>query len=254
MEMKKIVYYIVCGLWLWAASACVEVDNYEAPAETITGKIVDKKNQKLMQTEVGDGGVRLKLLEMSWSDHPTPYYTTVKQDGTFQNTKLFKGNYIVEPLGAFVPLYLTASDGSVMKDERWKGDVRGTTQIDFEVEPFLNVDWAGEPAVNADGTISVRVRITRGTGNEAYHKRLSDVYLFLNASSPYVGDNNKDDRYSVRLEDATMDSCLGQTVELTTPPLPGARLYYVRVGARIDHEIDGRKRYNYNEPKEVSVP
>lgn len=254
MEMKKIVYCIACALWLVAVNACVEVDNYDAPAETITGRIIDKNTQKTMQTEVGDGGVRLKLLEMSWSDHPTPYYTTVKQDGTYQNTKLFKGNYIVEPLGAFVPFYETASDGSVVKDDRWKGDIRGTTQIDFEVEPFLNVEWVGEPVVNADGTLSVRVKITRGTGNEAYHKSVSDVYLFLNASSPYVGDNNKDDRYSVRLDDETMNACLGQTIGLTTPQLPGARTYYVRVGARIDQEVDGRKRYNYNEPKEVAVP
>lgn len=252
--MKKIVYFMACVLWLLTVNGCVEVDNYEAPAETIRGRIIDKNTQETMQTEVGDGGVRLKLLEMSWSDNPTPYYTTVKQDGTYQNTKLFKGNYIVEPLGAFVPLYLTVSDGSMVKDERWKGDIQGTTQIDFEVEPFLNVEWAGEPAVNADGTLSVRVKIRRGTDNDAYHKRLSDVYLFLNASSPYVGDNNKDDRYSVRLDDETMNACLGQTVALTTPQLPGARTYYVRVGARIDHEVDGRKRYNYNEPKVVAVP
>jgi hypothetical protein len=50
-----------------------------------------------------------------------------------------------------------------------------------------------------------------------------------------------------------MNDCLGQTVTLTTPKLPGNRKYYVRVGARIDHEIDGRKRYNYNEPKGVMV-
>lgn len=252
--MKKITYYLACMALLLTANACVEVDNYDAPAESISGKIIDKGRQTPMQTEVGDGGVRIKLLEMSWSDNPTPYYTTVKQDGTYQNTKIFKGNYIVEPLGAFVPLYQTGSDGSVMRDDRWKGDIKGSTPIDFEVEPFLRVEWVSEPAVNADGRISATVKITRGTDQPGYQKDLSDVYLFLNSSSPYVGDNNKDDRYSVRLDNEAMQGCLGQTVTLTTSELPAKRTYYVRVGARIDHEIDGRKRYNYNEPKEVAVP
>lgn len=252
--MKKIACYLSCLVWLLTAGACTEVDNYDAPEETIRGSILDAATGRPMPTEVGDGGVRLKLLEMSWSDNPTPYYTTVKQEGVYQNTKIFAGTYIIEPLGAFVPLYETASDGSVVKDERWKGEVKGTTQIDFEVEPFLRVEWVGEPAVDAEGMISAQVRITRGTDKAAYQKNLSDVYLFVNSSSLYVGDNNKDDRYSVRLDNETMEGCLGQTVTLKTPKLPGKRTYYVRVGARIDHEIDGRRRYNYNEPKEVAVP
>lgn len=252
--MKRIVYYVACFMLLFTANACTEVDNYDAPEETIMGRIIDKKTQKPMQTEVGDGGVRLKMLEMSWSDNPTPYYTTVKQDGTYENSKIFKGNYIIEALGAFVPTYMTNSEGKVVKDERWKGDIKGKTQIDFIVEPFLNVEWIGEPKVNGDGTISATFKVTRGTDNVEYHKGLSEVYLFLNSSSTYVGENNKDDRYSVRMDDATKNNCIDQTVTLTTPQLPGQRNYYVRVGARIDHEIDGRKRYNYNEPKTVTVP
>lgn len=252
--MKKIAYYLSCLAMLFMANACVDVDNYAEPEETIVGSIIDRNTQKPMPTEVGDGGVRLKLLEMSWSDNPTPYYTTVKQDGTYRNTKIFGGNYIIEALGAFVPMYVIDSEGKTVKDERWKGDIKGTVQIDFEVEPFLHVEWAGEPTANADGTISASIKITRGTDNVNYHKNLSDVYLFLNSSSPYVGDNNKDDRYSVRLSNEKMNECLGQTITLTTPKLPGNRKYYLRAGARIDHETDGRKCYNYNEPKEIVVP
>lgn len=252
--MKKIACYLSSLVLLLATNACTDIDNYDAPAETIQGSILDVQTGQPMPTEVGDGGVRLKLLEMSWSDNPTPYYTTVKQEGVYQNTKIFAGTYIIEPMGAFVPLYQTASDGSVVKDERWKGDVKGTTRIDFEVEPFLHVEWVGSPAVDAEGMISAQVKITRGTANAEYQKNLSDVYLFVNSSSPYVGDNNKDDRYSVRLDNDAMNTCLGQTVTLKTPQLPGKRTYYVRVGARIDHEIDGRRRYNYNESKEVAVP
>lgn len=249
--MKKVIYYISCLMLLFTANACVEIDNYDEPEEAIFGKVVDKNSGRPVYTEVGDGGIRLKLLELSWSDNPTPYYTTVKQDGTYQNTKIFKGHYNIEALGAFVPMYQRDGNGNVTKDERKVLDIEGTVELNFEVEPFLTVEWVGEPTTNADGTISAQVKITRGTTNADYQQELSDVWLFVNSSSTYVGENNKDDRYSRHLEGDDAKNAIGQTITVTTPKLPTDRAYYLRAGARINKEIDGRKRYNYNEPKTV---
>lgn len=48
---------------------------------------------------------------------------------------------------------------------------------------------------------------------------------------------------------------LGQTITLTTTgELPAGRTYYIRVGARIDKDIEGAKRYNYTDVKEVQIP
>ncbi len=42
--------------------------------------------------------------------------------------------------------------------------------MDFEVEPFLNVEWVGEPVYNsADQTVSVQVRFTAVHANTAFH-------------------------------------------------------------------------------------
>lgn len=251
--MKKVIYYIACLMLLFTANACVEIDNYDAPAETIYGKVVDKNTGKPVYTEVGDGGIRLKLLELSWSDNPTPYYTTVMQDGTYQNTKIFKGHYNIEALGAFVPMFQRDGNGNVTKDERKVLDIKGSVELNFEVEPFLTVEWVGEPVANADGTISAQVKIVRGTTNAAYQQDMSDVWLFVNSSSPYVGENNKDDRYSAHLSGGDAKNAINQTITLTTPKLPANRTYYMRAGARIDKEIDGRKRYNYNEPKTLKM-
>ena len=48
---------------------------------------------------------------------------------------------------------------------------------------------------------------------------------------------------------------IGKTVTLTTTgELPTGRTWYIRVGARIDKDIAGAKRYNYTEVKEIKLP
>lgn len=252
--MKKIIYSIVAGLFILAGTSCQKFDNYDEPEETLQGTIVDKETQEPFQTEVAENGVRIKLLEYSWSDNPTPYYFYVKQDGTFNNTKIFKGNYNIEPQGAFVPLVQTDSNGSVLSDESVTMDIKGTVSLNFEVEPFLRVAYVGEPVINGN-SISVQVKITRGTTNPDYQQDLADVCLFINSSSPYVGNNNYDDRYDRHLTGDELKDMIGQTVTLTTDgELPTGRTYYIRVGARIDKDIAGAKRYNYTDVKEVNVP
>ncbi|MCD7930601.1 MAG: DUF3823 domain-containing protein [Tannerellaceae bacterium] len=240
--MKKIVY-LLSGILLLAAS-CAPLDNYDEPEETLRGTIIDKGTGKGVQTEVGDGGIRLKLMEYSWSDNPEAYYFTCMQDGTFNNTRIFKGNYGVTPLGAFVPV----------EDEKII-DIKGVAELNFEVEPFLRVEWVGSPVVNSNGSITVKVKVTRGTANPAYQQDLNDITLFINSSSPYVGDNNYDNRYITRIEkDDNPTALLDQEITLTTSgEFSKDRTYYIRVGARIDVTIDGRVRYNYNEPLTVEI-
>ena len=123
--MKKIIYSIVYALCLFCFTSC-EYDNYEAPAETFKGTVIDNTTGKGFQTEVGDGGVRFKMLELSWSNNPTPWYFTCKQDGQFQDTKVFEGNYNITPLGAFVPFVQTDNTGKITKDESLTIDIKGT--------------------------------------------------------------------------------------------------------------------------------
>ena len=112
----------------------------------------------------------------------------------------------------------------------------------------------GDPVVNGN-KITVQAKITRGTDNPDYQQSLSDVYLFINSSSPYVGNNNFDDRYDKHLSGEDVNNILGKTVTLTTEgELPTGRTYYLRVGARIDKDIDGVKRYNYADVITVDLP
>lgn len=253
--MKK-VYYLLCCLLIFAVTSC-EYDNFDGPSETLRGKVVDVNTGKPVQTQIGDDGIRLKLLEYSWSDNPEPYWFSTMQDGTFNNTKIFKGEYNIEVIGPFVPIYQFDSNGNVIVDERQTVQVKGTTNLAFEVEPFLNVEWVGEPVINPDRTISVQVKITRGTSNVKYHKKIVDLRLFINSSSPYVGDNNYHQVYTNHLQGDNANNALDNVVTLkTNGKLPEGRTWYLRVGARIDYanESDGKRRYNYSTPISIKVP
>jgi hypothetical protein len=251
--MKKILYAIaVCAIAL-SAGSCKKLDNYDSPNETLTGSVIDAGTGKTLQTENGSG-TRIKLLETSWSDNPTPFYISSMQDGTFNYTKLFPGTNKISAEGAFVPLVQTDGSGATVVDKSQTVEVKGTTTVNFSVDPFLRIEWVGEPVLNNDGTLTVNFKITRGTNDPSFQQNITDVHLFLN-SNKFVGNNNYDNRYSPQIDfnGSSANAQLGQTISLTTKggPLPTKRDYFLRVGARTDY---GLKYYNYTDVKTISVP
>ncbi len=246
--MKKIIYLLILVICLCSCSD----DNYDAPSETFSGTLIDQVTGSGFQTEVGDNGVRFKMSEISYDDNPTPWYFTCRQNGEFQDTKVFAGTYNIIPLGAFVPFVQTNDDGDTTKNESVTIAVNGAVTHDFTVDPFLVVSWVGDPVVS-NGKITVQAKIERGTSDPGFQQDCADIKLFVNSSSYYVGDNNYDSRYTVSVDNP--NDVLGQTITITTPELPYSNAtYYIRVGARINYTVDGTKRYNYNEPLAVTVP
>ena len=251
--MKKLLYY-AAFIITTVSMSCSKLDNYPAPGATLTGSVVDAGLKNTVQTETGGGGTRIKLEEISWSNNPTPLYFNAMQDGSFNNTKLFAGTDRVSVEGAFVPLVQYDANGTVVVDKRQTVELaNGSTHIEFSVEPFLRVEWVGNPVLNADSTITVQLKFTRGTSNPAFQNDVSDVFLYLN-TVPYVGNNNYDNRYSrqVNYSGAAGNALLGQTITLTTPgKLPPKRSYWLRVGARTTY---GLKQYNYTDIKTIAAP
>jgi hypothetical protein len=249
--IMKTTFYIVTCFLLIISFSCSKIDNYTAPSQTLTGMVMDATTKQPVQTEAGQSGTRIKLLETSWSDDPTPQYLASKQDGSYNDNKLFAGTYIATAEGAFAPMIQTDANGDTTVDNSQTIEIKGgTTTVDFSVEPFLNVEWVGDPVINTDGSITAQVKITRGTSNPNYQQSLTDMFLFV-SNTQYAGNNNYDPRYSNQL--SLGDSVLNQTISITTKggALPGKRDYFLRVGARIDY---GLKQYNYNEPVSVSIP
>ena len=245
--MKKIFYYSALCLAIAITSSCSKVDNYPAPSDTLTGSTIDEATGKTLQTEVGGGGTRVKLLETSYSANPVPIYFQSKQDGTFNNTKVFSATYKVSVEGPFVPIVQTDNTGTVVSDSSQTVVLKGSATVNFKVQPFLRIEWVGTPVVNADKTVTVQVKITRGTNIPAYQLDVTNINLYV-SNTQYDGSNNYDPRYSTltSYSGSTGTALLGQTISITTTggALPDQDVYF-RVGARINA---GLNQYNYTTP------
>lgn len=249
--MKTVRYILISLFTICFFTSCQEDDNYPAPAETFAGSVVDAETGEPFQTAIGSTGVRIRMMEYSWSETPTPYDMFAMMDGRFNNTKIFKGDYGVKVDGAFVDL----------PEERIA--IAGRVEKTYEVEPFLRVTWVGEPVVNNDGTASVQVKIERGTTNPNYQQDLAEVWLFV-SETQYVGDFSYSPNFSTRLTGATLP-LLGETVTINTG-WPGgvgtgaqrlfpdySRKYFLRVAARINKQVNSTNVYNYTTVKEITT-
>jgi hypothetical protein len=256
--MKKIIFFTMISMVIAFISSCKpELDNYAAPAETLTGKITDLSTGLPIQLESGGGGSQIRLEEISWGTNVTPWDFNAKQDGTFNNTKIFAGTYRVYPFGGpYVPIYLASATAPI--DKRDTTVIKGIVTKEFKVEPFLKVQWVGAPVLNADTTVTIQCRFDRGTTNAAFQFNVADVYFCVN-NTPFVGVglglNDQNMSTQVVYSGTAGNLLLGTTVTITSKTtkkfVGGPRTFYLRVGARTADNIN--KRYNYTDVKVFSI-
>ena len=160
---------------------------------------------------------------------------------------MFSATYKVSVEGPFVPIVQTDNTGTVVSDSSQTVVLKGSATVNFKVQPFLRIEWVGTPVVNADKTVTVQVKITRGTNIPAYQLDVTNINLYV-SNTQYDGSNNYDPRYSTltSYSGSTGTALLGQTISITTTggALPDQDVYF-RVGARINA---GLNQYNYTTP------
>ena len=117
--MKKITFCtLLCALVTFGSCDMFKVDNYDEPGETLQGEVIDVATGERILTDQGSEGIRVRLTELSWGDnvqHNPDFYCM--PDGTFQNTKLFKGTYNIRIDGPFIPLVREDEYGVPLADE-----------------------------------------------------------------------------------------------------------------------------------------
>jgi hypothetical protein len=261
---------------LFSFSSCdlFKIDNYDEPAETLQGEVVDAATGERVLTDQGSEGIRVRLTELSWTGVETPTHNpdfNCMPDGSFQNTKLFKGTYNIRIDGPFIPLVRENSDGVPLADETQTTEIKGVTKVRFEVQPFLKIEWIGEPTVS-NGKITARVRVTRAVSDADFRTKIepmggynnsflnvTDIQLFVSYSSS-VGYRARDERWSSQIEytGSEFNSLLGQTITIQSiGTIPSGRTIFVRAAARINYDTpkgSGTRRWNYNEAMEVMIP
>lgn len=271
---KTIIYSLALATISLSLSSCslFELDNYDEPSETIKGAVTDAATGEPVLTDQGSEGIRVRLTELSYGDnveHNPDFFC--RPDGTYQNTKIFKGNYNIRIDGPFIPLVRETSDGTVIADESVTTDIKGTTVVNFKVQPFLKVEIVGIPQIS-NGKISAKVKVTRAVSKDEFRTKIepmgdydesfsnvTDIQLFVSYSST-VGYRARDERWSSKIEyaGASFEPLLGQEVEITSAgTIPSNRKVFIRAAARINYATpvgSGTRRWNYSEAMEVNVP
>lgn len=273
--MKKTLLYIWAAVSLMSVTSCAlfELDNYDAPEETLRGRVIDQTTGTPVLTDQDSKGIRVRLTELSWEGNVIPFDFNCMPDGTFQNTKLFEGEYRIEVDGPFIPLVRETSDGVPLADGSQIHKIKGVTEVEFKVQPFLNVEFTDIPQVT-NGKITAHVKVIRGVSKEEFKEKIepmgsykdeftdiTDIQLFV-SYSPKVGYRARDEVWSneLRYEGASFDDSAdnGDIVTITSRgTIPSGRKVYIRAAARINYDTpvgSGTRRYNYSEPFEVWIP
>ncbi|MCL4482246.1 MAG: DUF3823 domain-containing protein, partial [Bacteroidetes bacterium] len=218
----------------------------------------------------GSEGTRIRLRELSWKETKVPdnFDFFCMKEGIFQNTKIFSGHYNVRIDGAFIPLVRLGITGDTIADETKYIDIKGITQVEFKVQPFLKLEWIGQPTVN-NGQITATVKVTRAVSPADFKAKIepmgnyndnflnvTDVRLFV-SQVPFVGYREWDNRYSTELDFSgnSFEAQLGQPLTITTKGvIPAGRTVFIRAAARINYATENIKRHNYNEAIRVDIP
>jgi hypothetical protein len=260
ISMKMQIKYFCLAAVMAGLFSC-EIDNLEGPNASIKGTIYDH-NGKALQTEQGGGNMKIRMTELSWKEEVVaPRDLNVKMDGTYENSKIFAGKYLIHPYqGAFYPL-----DSAEMKTE----DISGSATVDFTVTPYVDVEWVSRPAVvhiNAGEhpnyannpsanypagdyfQASVRFNIVNKDGQN--HPGVQYGRFFV-SNTHFVADNNKLGEYSRELAFTNANAGTVITFTADQPVKYTGMTFYLRVGFKCN-DVD--KKYNYTEPVALPVP
>lgn len=267
--MKKIFGSTLFLMALISFNAC-KPDNYELPKETIKGRVVDAATGELVLTDQGSEGTRVRLRELSWKETAVPdnFDFFCMKEGIFQNTKVFAGHYNVRIDGAFIPLVRRNAAGDTLANESKNIDIKGVTEVEFRVQPFLKVEWVGTPTI-ANGKITAQIRVTRAVSPADFKAKIepmggyndnmlnvTDVRLFV-SQVPYVGYREWDNRYSTEIgySGTAFNALLGQPITITTNgTIPTGRTVFIRAAARINYATENIRRHNYNAALRIDMP
>lgn len=263
--MKKILY-LIFGVALLSLSSCFELDNWDEPDCTWQGTVTDSYTNRPILSSQNDW--QMRIWERSWDGHEGGAVThqdlRIKQDGTYQNTKLFAGTYDFLPYnGPFWPL-------DTIKGLQLK---KSLTQ-DFTVTPYIQIVDPVIELLKEDDTyyikmtFKVRAPLLEKDGVEL--PRLYELRPFLslttfcgNGTDSFIDqpEYNADVRIRPNLTNAanSWESLIEKgagdntTAEYTFDLLPvkNGYIYHCRIGAAVN---DTYRKHVYSPIVKIEVP
>lgn len=221
--------YKIIGKTLFIAIAALalhacDLDNYDGPTASISGRIIDKETGELVEQDAING-TQIEYIEHGY-ENPANQYMIFKVDGTYMNKLMFANDYTMQ-----IPR------GNCLPTEPVEITVKGKTVLDFEVTPYLRIK---NLRIEREGdNLVAYFNVQQTTQNIVVNMGL---YGHVN---PQVGQPLND----VRAEWTPymqLDESITYTLTLNVPAnshvlRPGDE-YYFRVGAVVDAP---EAKYNY---------
>ena len=236
MKLQLSTLLLGAGM-LIAGVSCVKKDNYDAPEASFEGNLVDQASKNNIQTTTGN--VTIRLEQLSWSATPAPQDIPVKMDGTFKNSKLFKGHYRVSIKGgafwAMPPVELDIDKG---------------TKYDFSLTPYLYITNFTHKLDST--TLTLRFNMQAPI---AGMPSITEIQPFVNTTEmvgPGASIRDFSEVYKITVEKEWADmSPADRSPEFVIPNLIRGRTFFVRVGVRFNNDD---KSSNLSEIIKIEVP
>lgn len=233
--MKKLINILWIGVAMLASSACTKTDNYDGPNASLQGNIIASTGGNLLTS---GGSSQIRLQQIGWT---TPQTIPCKFDGTFENSKLFKGGYKIVPTGgAFWPVTDTVTV-----------NIDKGTKHDFTVTPYLLIKNFTHTLTGTTLTLTFDIDAPIIAGLPT----IKDVQPYVNTTSLVgAGASIRDfsDVNAKSINKAFIDmSAAEKSITLTVPNLIPGRTFFVRVGARLNDSFNSS---NFSEIVQIDIP
>ncbi|WP_131539820.1 DUF3823 domain-containing protein [Pedobacter nototheniae] len=233
-NFNKLILSILFLANIGLVSCKNEIDNYISPEGGISGTIYDAETKEPIQLPVqGAAGVLVNLFEQNTGASKSIDFRA-NQDGTYQNAKVFNGDYKVVVNGPFV--------------NKCEGNTRinGQTTLDLSAVPFSRISI--DAVISADNNITINYKVDKTDSKFV----LSNVSVMWNFA-PRVDINNSN--YAAISSKGAVASG-SQLFELSKSAVFTGNIYkikangnkiYVRVCAKVNDAV------NYSKVLELSV-
>ncbi len=246
--MKIKTYLIIAATALISFASCMGIDNFDAPDAKVSGKLIDVTTGQPMLLD--HGTTHIRIWEKSYSLNPTPQDLVVKEDGTYNNSKLFAGTYDMLPHdGAFWPCD-TTYNVPIGK----KGKVQ-----DFEVTPYLHVIDFEAKVIQSAKSDSIRFSCRLQAPVPENMPQIMVIRPMLSLNKHCGAGNHIDyywtDTYRINLRSAwaKIGDAEGNSDRVFTIDVPVKKgyTYWCRMGVQLNNTFQS---WNYSEVKKVEIP
>ncbi|MGL5111530.1 MAG: DUF3823 domain-containing protein [Flavobacterium sp.] len=123
--MDRFIKIFILVFFATFVSSC-ELDNLDGPTAGLYGRIIDEKNGELVPQDIVQGTI-IELREFGYAN-VAPQNLVVKNNGTYENSRLFENTYAVIPV---MPNFQLLPTQDVL--------IKGRTNLDFTVKPFVRI-------------------------------------------------------------------------------------------------------------------